>query len=150
VEEVDREHAGGLVLATALSRENPRWGYLRLQGELLTLGRRVGASSIRRILKRHRIPPAPLRHADTSWRQFLRTQASSTLAVDFFHVDCAVSLPALQVPRCVVDVGGCCVLGTYRRPSYTRSASRRRTGRTQPHHRRLARPATMPRGGRRR
>ena len=87
--------AGIAALTEQLATENHSWGYQRIQGELLKLGHRVSASTIRRVLKTLKIPPAPKRHTSTTWRQFLHTHAATMLATDFFHVDCAVSFQRL-------------------------------------------------------
>ena len=73
-------------LIVRLARENPRWGYQRLQGELLRLGVRVSATAIRTTLQRHGLDPAP-RPAAPTWRAFLRQQAAGIVACDFFTVE---------------------------------------------------------------
>jgi putative transposase len=73
-------------LALRLARENPKWGYRRIHGELAGLGVKVAASTIWQILKTNGIDPAPRRTGPT-WPQFLRSQADAILACDFFTVD---------------------------------------------------------------
>jgi hypothetical protein len=71
-------------LIVRLARENPPWGYQRIQGELLQLGVQVSATAIRTTLRRHRLDPAPRRTA-TSWRAFRRRQAAGIIACDLAH-----------------------------------------------------------------
>jgi putative transposase len=75
-------------LVVRLARENPGWGYRRIVGELRSLGISVSATSVRTILIRHGLPPAPQRD-ELSWRKFLRQHAATTLACDFFTVETA-------------------------------------------------------------
>jgi transposase InsO family protein len=89
-------------LILRLARENnPRWGYRRIQGELLKLGQPVSATAIQGVLRRHRVPPAH-RRAGLAWPAFPRAHAAGLLACDVLTVE-TVRLRRLDVP-CFVEV----------------------------------------------
>jgi transposase InsO family protein len=97
-------------LVLRLARENPRWGYQRICGECAKLGMRVSATSVRNILRRNGLGPAPRRGGPT-WAEFLRSQAAGVLACDFFTVE-TVALTRMyvlffiEVERRLVWLGG--------------------------------------------
>jgi len=75
-------------LILRMAKENPRWGYVRIKGELGKLGIRVSATAIAMLLRRHGVGPAPRR--GPTWRQFLKAQATGIIACDFFTVETAL------------------------------------------------------------
>jgi len=81
--------SGTVRLVLRLVRENPTRGYRRIHGELATMGVRLAAPSVWALRKRHGIDPSPRRWG-TSWNEFLRAQAATVRATDFFTVDTIV------------------------------------------------------------
>jgi transposase InsO family protein len=97
-------------LICRLARENPRWGYFRIVGELKKLGVTVSKTSIATVLCRHGLPPAPRRKGPT-WSEFLSAPAKGIVATDFFHVDTVLLrryyvLFVIELERRVVHVLG--------------------------------------------
>jgi transposase InsO family protein len=78
--------AGTVQVVLRLARENPTWGYRRIQGELYALGLNLAPASVWNVLQRHSRDPSPGRIGPT-WGEFLRVQAETMLACDFFTVD---------------------------------------------------------------
>jgi hypothetical protein len=83
-----------VALILRLACENPIWGYSRIHGELNKLGLRIGRSTVRDILKRQHVLPAPERaRKGTTWRQFLARHRHQVLACDFFVVESLFLVP---------------------------------------------------------
>jgi hypothetical protein len=93
-----------------MASENPRWGYVRIVGECRKLGVQVSATSVRTILRRYHLGPAPRRGGPT-WTQFLRAQAAGVLACDLLIVETVVLtrlyvLFVLEIDRRWVHLAG--------------------------------------------
>jgi hypothetical protein len=106
-------------LICRLARENPRWGYLRIVGELKKLGVTVSKTTVATVLRRHGLPPAPRRGGPT-WGEFLSAQANGIVAIDTFHIDTVLLrryyvLFVIELERRVVHI-----LGATTNPNDTR------------------------------
>lgn len=74
-------------LVLRLAKENGHWGYGKIEGELKKLGIKISLTSIRNILNRHGIVPAPVRYGSIGWRQLMNHYKDQMLACDFFTVE---------------------------------------------------------------
>ena len=72
-------------LTVRMARENPTWGYRRIQGALNNLEHRVARSTIAAILQAHGVSPVPER--PMSWRTFLAAHWGAIAAADFFTTE---------------------------------------------------------------
>ena len=69
-----------------MAKENPKWGCVRIHGELLKVGHRVSITAIRNLLRKRRVPGSPAR-SGLSWKAFLKAQAPAIVVTDFIEVD---------------------------------------------------------------
>jgi hypothetical protein len=74
-------------LVLRFAKENPTWGYDRIQGALLNLGHRISDTTVGNILKTNGIEPAPIRRETTTWKTFLKAHWDSIAAIDFTSVE---------------------------------------------------------------
>jgi putative transposase len=117
-------------LIVRLGKENPRWGYQRIRGELMKLEIRISATTVRTILLRHGLHPAPRRDGPT-WTEFLRSQAAGILATDFFTVE-TIRLKTIFVLFFIeLQTRRVHVVGSPRTPTPRGSPSRRGTSRSR-------------------
>jgi len=117
-----------------LARENPRWGYQRILGELKGLGVVVAATTVKKIVRAEGL--GPMGRRGPSWREFLRTQANSIMAVDFFTVDTVwlqrlyvlffieVGSRRVRVADCTAHPDDACVSQQARQVAWERHADR--------------------------
>jgi len=74
-------------LILRMARENPTWGYDRIQGALANLGHQISDTTVGNILRENGIEPAPERGHRTTWKTFLQAHWDSIAAVDFTTVE---------------------------------------------------------------
>ncbi len=74
-------------LIVRLAKENPRWGYGKIEGEILKLGFKVSQTTIRNVLDRNGIVPSPVRNGSVGWRHLMKHYKEQILACDFFTVE---------------------------------------------------------------
>lgn len=83
-----------------MARENPGWGYDRIAGALKNLGHRVSDQTVGNILRRFGIAPAPKRHQQTTWADFIRSHMAVLTGIDFFTVKCSPGAASLPTTFC--------------------------------------------------
>ena len=74
-------------LIVRLAKENPRWGYGKIEGELIKLGIKLSQTTIRNVLNRNGIVPAPVRFGSIGWRQLMKHYKGQIITCDFFTVE---------------------------------------------------------------
>ena len=79
-----------------LAKESPRWGYAKIEGELLKLGFKISRTTIQNILRKHDILPASVRGGSIGWRHLMTHYKDQILATDFFTVE-TIALQTLYV-----------------------------------------------------